>query len=64
MFFRCGIRMSFRQVRNPQAKNRLETIAIARKSVFSGARPSGAVTGSDWLRIAMWHDSAGRSMRD
>ena len=36
MFFKCGIRMSFRQVRKPQAKNRVETIAMALRSVFSG----------------------------
>jgi hypothetical protein len=29
--------MSFRQVRKPQAKNRVETMAIAPSSVFGGA---------------------------
>jgi len=52
IFFRCGIRMSFRQVRNPQAKNRVETMAIARRSVFCGTL-SGTVAVSDWLRVAM-----------
>ena len=54
MFFRCGIRMSFRQVRKPQAKNSVETIAMARRSVFSGALASVAMAGSGWLKIAMW----------
>lgn len=44
--------MSFRQVRKPHAKNRVETMAIARRSVFCGML-SGTVTVSDWLRVAM-----------
>src|SRR6476619_7376509 len=44
--------MSFRQVRKPQAKNRVETMAIARWSVFSGA-VRGTVAGPDWLKMAM-----------
>lgn len=44
--------MSFRHVRKPQAKNRVETMAIARRSVFSGA-VLGTVAGPDWLRVAM-----------
>jgi hypothetical protein len=56
MFFRCGIRMSFRQVRKPQAKNSVETIAMARRSVLWEARSSFVLTASDWLRIAMWED--------
>ena len=48
--------MSFRQVRKPQAKNSVETIAMARPSVFSGARASVVLAGPDWLRIAMQED--------
>jgi hypothetical protein len=42
-------------VRKPQAKNRVETIAIARRSVFSGT-VLVTVAGPDWLRMAMAGD--------
>jgi hypothetical protein len=45
--------MSFRQVRKPQAKKRVETIAMARWSVFSGALRGAVLIRSDWLRVAM-----------
>lgn len=52
--------MSFRQVRKPQAKNKVETMAMARRSVFSGARSGGAATEADWLGIAMWQAPKGK----
>jgi hypothetical protein len=42
--------MSFRQVRNPQAKNSVDTIAMALKSVFAGATCGMA---ADWLGVVM-----------
>jgi hypothetical protein len=42
--------MSLRTVRNPQAKNSVETMAMAAVSVLAGAE---MLTDSDWLRVAM-----------
>jgi uncharacterized membrane protein len=52
MFLRCGIRMSFRQVRKPQAKKSVDTMAMALVSVFAGTL-CAMLTASDWLRVVM-----------
>lgn len=44
--------MSLRTVRNPQAKNSVETIAMALVSVFSGTL-TARLAGPDWLRVVM-----------
>lgn len=45
--------MSFRQVRKPQAKKRVETMAIAPRSVLSGAPSWALEEASIWLRVVM-----------
>ena len=44
--------MSFRQVRNPQAKNSVDTMAMALVSVLIGA-VCGMLAASGWLRVVM-----------